>query len=928
VVVAEGVETDADAPGGARTSHGLPSPKRRVGHYEIIRQVGRGGMATVYLARQVALDRNVALKELSSFHASSPEFAERFLRESRLAGSLNHPNIVTVLEYFEEGGTPYIAMEYVRGGSLRPYVGRLGMAQFAGVMEGVLAGLTHAETIGVVHRDLKPENLMVTSDGRVKIADFGIAKATQSAGTAAFLTATGTTVGTPTYMAPEQAMAGDVGMWTDLYSVGVMAWEHIVGHVPFHDTEAPMVILMRQVNEQIPPASQVNPDVDPDLSDWIDRLLIKDPSQRTRSAIGAWEQLEEIVIGVLGPRWRRDARLPEHVSTLDTPRALTPAPFSIKSPTPPPSSIAKAQAPPSAPAAAPEPAPAPTPEPEPEYLTFGAPAPSAEAAVAPAASAAAPLSDVPAPEAAPESAPSPAADAPASAAPPPTAPPTPASGAPRAPEPAVPASDSPYVTYGATFPEAPAPIAEASVSEAAASVSQAAASPPEAPTESAAADPNPGPDAAYVTVASSGAPPVAPEPVAPEPAADDIAPAVRTAGASAIVAPVSETLAPERIVPREAEPATAEPEPAEPALAPAAREVIPEPVAPEPSVALPSPAAETQAPTQADRPAAPAQHRRQAQAAPRSRTAGVRRAAVLALVVAIVAAVLGFVLAPSKKTPSQAAGPPLIGSAASGPLTISFPAGWAHAPSGAVAHLPLTDELTVSAAAPAGGTLVMGTASSSGASLLPASFVSALSSPPSPQIVTLGKAQFYRYLDVTPAGSAGPETVYALPTSVGSVVAVCRASSGSATFPSACERVVGTLQVAGTVLALGPNPAYASGLSAAMAKLTAARNGAEAQLSSAKSPSRQASAAHSAAGAYGQAAAAVQKLTPGPQAQSANSAIAGALQKLAGGYTALARAASHHDGHGYAGARSQITAATGELSAAFGQLTKLGYTIG
>jgi serine/threonine protein kinase len=144
VVVAEGVETDADAPGGARTSHGLPSPKRRVGHYEIIRQVGRGGMATVYLARQVALDRNVALKELSSFHASSPEFAERFLRESRLAGSLNHPNIVTVLEYFEEGGTPYIAMEYVRGGSLRPYVGRLGMAQFAGVMEGVLAGLTHA----------------------------------------------------------------------------------------------------------------------------------------------------------------------------------------------------------------------------------------------------------------------------------------------------------------------------------------------------------------------------------------------------------------------------------------------------------------------------------------------------------------------------------------------------------------------------------------------------------------------------------------------------------------------------------------------------------------------------------------------------------------------------------------------------------------
>ena len=95
------------------TPHGMPSPKRQVGRYQIMRQIGRGGMATVYLARQTQLERNVALKELSTFHASAPEFAERFLRESRLAGSLNHPNIVTVFEYFEEGGTPYIAMEYV-----------------------------------------------------------------------------------------------------------------------------------------------------------------------------------------------------------------------------------------------------------------------------------------------------------------------------------------------------------------------------------------------------------------------------------------------------------------------------------------------------------------------------------------------------------------------------------------------------------------------------------------------------------------------------------------------------------------------------------------------------------------------------------------------------------------------------------------------
>ena len=275
-----------DVGGTTPTPHGMPSPKRQVGRYQVMRQIGRGGMATVYLARQTQLERNVALKELSTFHASAPEFADRFLRESRLAGSLNHPNIVTVFEYFEEGGTPYIAMEYVERGSLRPYVGRLALAQFAGAMEGILAGLAHAESYGIVHRDLKPENIMVTSEGRVKITDFGIAKATQSAGTAAFLTATGTTVGTPTYMAPEQAMAQPVGMWTDLYSVGVMAYEHVVGHVPFYDTDAPMVILMRHVNEAIPPAIEVNSHIDPELSAWIDRLLVKDPAKRTQTAVG------------------------------------------------------------------------------------------------------------------------------------------------------------------------------------------------------------------------------------------------------------------------------------------------------------------------------------------------------------------------------------------------------------------------------------------------------------------------------------------------------------------------------------------------------------------------------------------------------------------------------------------------------------------
>src|SRR4051812_11266228 len=278
---------------------------KTVGRYEMLREIGRGGMATVYLARQTELDRHVALKELGAFHAADATWAKRFLRESRVAGSLSHPNIVTVYDYFEHDGTPYIAMEYVQRGSLRAYLPALTLAQIGGTMEGLLAGLMHAEANGIVHRDLKPENLMVTAEGRIKIADFGIAKATTKMQTGAFLTATGTTVGTPTYMAPEQAMAQAIGPWTDLYSVGCMAFELFTGRVPFHDTEAPMAILLRHVNEPIPAVKSIDSSVDQGISDWIEKLLVKDPKQRTQSAADAWDDFEEIIIALLGPRWRR-----------------------------------------------------------------------------------------------------------------------------------------------------------------------------------------------------------------------------------------------------------------------------------------------------------------------------------------------------------------------------------------------------------------------------------------------------------------------------------------------------------------------------------------------------------------------------------------------------------------------------------------------
>ena len=280
-----------------------------MGRYEILREIGRGGMGVVYLARQPDLERAVALKELHAAQASHPSLVRRFVRESRLGGTLAHPNIVTVHDYFEWEGMPYIAMEYVAAGSLRPHIGHLSLAQIAGVLEGVLAGLAHAEQHRIVHRDLKPENIMVSADGRVKIADFGIAKATAGLGASSFHTATGTTLGTPSYMAPEQAMAHEVGPWTDLYSVGCMTYEMATGEVPFADTDSPVAILLRQVNESPPPACEVAPSVDTRVSDWIDELLQKDPQARPHAADRAWQKLEEIIIASEGPYWRRASRL-------------------------------------------------------------------------------------------------------------------------------------------------------------------------------------------------------------------------------------------------------------------------------------------------------------------------------------------------------------------------------------------------------------------------------------------------------------------------------------------------------------------------------------------------------------------------------------------------------------------------------------------
>jgi serine/threonine protein kinase len=287
----------------------MAEPLRRVGRYELLEVIGRGGTAVVYLANQPDLNRNVGLKELSPHHAGDPRFAERFISEARLAAALNHPNIVTVHEFFEHDGLPYISMEYLPRGSLRPYLATLTLPQIFGVAENVLAGLAHGESHSIIHRDLKPENLLVSSDGEVKISDYGVARALNTVVPRPFATMTGTTIGTPAYMAPEQALGEKLGPEADLYSLGIIIWETLAGRPPFGAADTPMAVLYQKIHEPVPRITELEADVDPGFAQWLDVMLAKSPALRFASASAAWDELEEVAIKLLGPRWRRDARI-------------------------------------------------------------------------------------------------------------------------------------------------------------------------------------------------------------------------------------------------------------------------------------------------------------------------------------------------------------------------------------------------------------------------------------------------------------------------------------------------------------------------------------------------------------------------------------------------------------------------------------------
>jgi serine/threonine-protein kinase len=252
------------------------------GRYRVERELGHGGMASVYLARDEELERRVALKVLAAHLASEPGFYERFMREARMAARLTHPNIVQVFDAGEDEDRPYIVMEYVPGRTLAEEIrenGKLEPARVVDLALQVCGGLELAHASGLVHRDVKPQNLLVRDDGVVKIADFGIAHA---AG-ATKLTQIGSVLGTAAYLAPEQAGGEPVTAAADIYSLGVVLYELLSGTTPYQ-FESLAELLVKQREEPIRPLRELEPSVPERLEAVVMRCLARNPDYRPRSA--------------------------------------------------------------------------------------------------------------------------------------------------------------------------------------------------------------------------------------------------------------------------------------------------------------------------------------------------------------------------------------------------------------------------------------------------------------------------------------------------------------------------------------------------------------------------------------------------------------------------------------------------------------------
>ena len=249
------------------------------GRYRVLRRLGSGGMADVWLAEDTHLQRQVALKVLHRRFAQDRVFVERFRREAESAAGLQHPNVVAVYDRGEFEGTYYIAMQYIDGPTLKELIDSgLTPEEAVTLVRQVLEGARFAHRHGVVHRDLKPQNVIVDSDGKAVVTDFGIARAGVSE-----ITQTGSVMGTPHYLSPEQAQGFDVTAVSDLYSIGVMLYEALTGRVPF-EADSAVAVAMKQVSQTPQRPSSINPRVSPALDAVVMRALEKEPGERFQSA--------------------------------------------------------------------------------------------------------------------------------------------------------------------------------------------------------------------------------------------------------------------------------------------------------------------------------------------------------------------------------------------------------------------------------------------------------------------------------------------------------------------------------------------------------------------------------------------------------------------------------------------------------------------
>jgi formylglycine-generating enzyme required for sulfatase activity/serine/threonine protein kinase len=230
---------------------------RQFGPYHVVAPLGEGGMAAVYQAYQPSVDRHVALKVLSRYFTSDPQFLERFRREAKVVAQLQHPHILPVFDFGESDSYAFLVMPFVKRGTLAELLtgSPVSLEVTARVIRQVCEALDYAHSKGIVHRDIKPSNILIDERGNCLVADFGLARMAEGA---TKLTVTGTVLGTPAYMSPEQAAGKDIGPHSDIYSVGIVLYEMLTGRVPFH-AETPIAVAIKHLNDPLPPPRSLNP---------------------------------------------------------------------------------------------------------------------------------------------------------------------------------------------------------------------------------------------------------------------------------------------------------------------------------------------------------------------------------------------------------------------------------------------------------------------------------------------------------------------------------------------------------------------------------------------------------------------------------------------------------------------------------------------